>query len=272
MTTLYKLTDRDGNTRGATAWLPIGTTHGTDGAGELCGPGWLHAYTSPLLAVLLNPLHANIPTPRLFEAEGGVEKTDRGLKVGCRELKCIREIALPIITEEQRVRFAILCSLEVYDCPRYARWADSWLSGAEAAARSAAAAWSARLAEAVAWSEAPAEASALSEASAKAAAWSEASAEASAVAVAAAWSEASTEAAAWSVAAALSAAAWSVASALPSATKWPVASALPSATKWAALSSAARSVALAASRAARASTEAGTTIDFISLAQRAIAR
>jgi len=211
----------------------------------------LHAYTSPLLAVLLNPLHADFKAPRLFEAEGEVEKTDRGLKIGCRELKCIREIALPIITEEQRVRFAILCSLEVYDCPRYARWADSWLSGAEAAARSAAAAWSARLAEAVAWSEA--------------------SAEASAVAVAAAWSKASTEAAAWAVAAALSAAAWSVASALPSATKWPVASALPSATKWAALSSAARSVALAASRAARAA-RAGTTIDFISLAQRAIAR
>jgi hypothetical protein len=50
MTTLYKLTDKDGRTRGDTKWGE-GATHTTDGQGDLCGPGWLHAYTDPLFHV-----------------------------------------------------------------------------------------------------------------------------------------------------------------------------------------------------------------------------
>ena len=54
MTTLYKLTDRDGYTRrgdtGETLWVP-GRSLTTDGGGNLCGPGFIHAYTDPLLGV-----------------------------------------------------------------------------------------------------------------------------------------------------------------------------------------------------------------------------
>ena len=66
MTTLYKLTDRDGFTRrgltGETKWS-LGFTLCTSGAGDLCGPGFIHAYTDPLLAVFLNPIHADILDP-----------------------------------------------------------------------------------------------------------------------------------------------------------------------------------------------------------------
>jgi len=44
MAKLYKLTDVDGYTRNNTRWGK-NVTHTTDGSGELCGPGWLHAYT-----------------------------------------------------------------------------------------------------------------------------------------------------------------------------------------------------------------------------------
>ena len=53
MITLYKLTDGDGQTRGGTQWGP-GVSHSGTGKGELCGPGWIHAYEHPLIAVLLN--------------------------------------------------------------------------------------------------------------------------------------------------------------------------------------------------------------------------
>lgn len=138
---LYKLTDQDGKTRNDTCWLPLGTVHETDGTGELCGPGWLHAYTDPLLAVLMNPVHAKIQEPRLFEAEGEVGESDRGLKVGTTRLVCTREIPLPVITTEQRVKFAILASLEVFDDPRYRKWAESWMSGEDRTADAARAAW-----------------------------------------------------------------------------------------------------------------------------------
>ena len=109
MTTLYKLTDQDGYTRrnydNACLWGE-NVSHSGTGEGDLCGPGYVHAYTHPLLAVLLNPIHANVPTPRLWEAEGAIAKSDRGLKVGCVTLTTIREMPLPIISTEQRVRFA----------------------------------------------------------------------------------------------------------------------------------------------------------------------
>ena len=57
MTRYYKLTDSKGQTHGRTEWGP-GITHQAPGVGELCTAGWLHAYPDPVLAVLMNPIHA----------------------------------------------------------------------------------------------------------------------------------------------------------------------------------------------------------------------
>jgi len=126
--TLYKLTDENGETYNQTKWGP-GVTYTATGKGPLCGPGWIHAYTHPLLAVLLNPAHANFKHPRLWEAEGIVEIEDKGLKVGCKSLTTTKEIDLPKITAKQTVRFAVCCVLEVYFDPRFVSWAKDWLDG-----------------------------------------------------------------------------------------------------------------------------------------------
>ena len=109
---LYKLTTQDGWTRkgenNACLW-GAGVTHSGTGKGDLCGPGFIHAYTSPELAVLFNPIHANIRDPKLWESEGEVAKTDRGAKVGCVSLTTLRELPLPVATDEIRRRFAMLC-------------------------------------------------------------------------------------------------------------------------------------------------------------------
>ena len=60
----YKLTDRKMQTHCGYQWQ-IGQWHETSGEGELCTEGWLHCYTSPLLAVLHNPIHADIGDPIL---------------------------------------------------------------------------------------------------------------------------------------------------------------------------------------------------------------
>ena len=165
MTTVYKLTDQSYRTYNGTQWGE-GFEHTASGEGGLCGPGWLHAYTHPLLAVLLNPVHADIKNPIVWEAEGDMGIEDHGLKVGCRRLKTIKIIPLPRVTLEQRVRFGILCSLEVCTEPSFVSWAHEWLSGENRweeaagevawAAKKAAegewwASWAARVAADAAW-------------------------------------------------------------------------------------------------------------------------
>ena len=110
MTTGYKLTTQNMTTHGDFKWA-LGHTAITSGEGDLCGPGWLHFYGDPLLAVLLNPIHANIDNPRLFEAIAGpTQEHDRGLKSGATQLTLIRELPLPAVTLAQRVAFAKNCA------------------------------------------------------------------------------------------------------------------------------------------------------------------
>jgi len=139
---LYKLTKRDGTTYSGCQWGK-NVTHETDGKGDLCGPGFTHWYTHPLLAVLLNPIHANFDDPILWEGEGEVAKNAYGLKVGCTKATTIRRIRLPVVTTKQKTKFGIFCALEDGE-PNLGRWIDDWLSGkdrsrvaARAAARAA---------------------------------------------------------------------------------------------------------------------------------------
>ena len=186
----YKLTDANGQTKNNTQWGE-GVTHAGTGEGPLCGPGWIHFYTDPLLAVLLNPIHGNFQSLRLWETEGEVGARDHGLKVGCKSATTIREIPVPIVRLEQRIRFGILCAKRVYGNVAWNTWADKWLSGEDrgsAAARAAEeAAWAA---EAAAWAAWAAAWAAWAAARAAEAAAEEAAEAAAAAAEAAAWAAA----------------------------------------------------------------------------------
>jgi len=170
MSTLYKLSDSDGKTMNGTQWGP-GVSHSGTGKGGLCGPGWIHAYEHPLVAVLMNPIHASFKNPRLWEAEGEIAIRDGQLKCGCKTLTTVREIPLPEITEEMRARFAILCAKEVCADLSWNAWADKWLSGEDRSVEAAkAAAWASY--DAAAWAaDAVAAAAYRPSWAAKAAAW-----------------------------------------------------------------------------------------------------
>jgi hypothetical protein len=171
--TVYKLTDEYGQTYNNTHWGP-GTVHETDGTGELCGPGWIHSYDSPELAVLLNPIHAAFQKPKLWQASAtGKHLLEGGLKRGSTHLKTLKEIPLPECTTEIRIRFAILCALTAYREAAFCAWAVSWLENKDRTSDSAraateAAARAAWAAETVEW--AAAEAAAEAETAARAAA------------------------------------------------------------------------------------------------------
>jgi len=126
---LYKLTDKDDRTYGGCQWGE-GISHTADGKGPLCTEHWLHAAKHPLLAVLFNPLQGeyDLDTAHLWEGEGEVGEDD-SLKVGCTSFTTLRRIDLPVVTLYQRVRWAILCAMEVCREESWLRWANGWLAG-----------------------------------------------------------------------------------------------------------------------------------------------
>ena len=125
----YKLTDKNGITKDNTQWGPY-ITHTASGKNRnLCSDGWIHFYKDPVLAVLLNPIHANFSNPKLWECETSGEELHDPLKSGCKTLTTIKEIPLPNVTDIQMVAFAILCAKEVYKKSDWNTWADKWLSG-----------------------------------------------------------------------------------------------------------------------------------------------
>lgn len=138
----YKLTNKDGYTRrkqsGETLWRP-GTVRQTAGHGDLCSSSWTHVYTDPLLAVLLDPIHANYgPKAQLIEVEcSGCCATDHGLKEGWTMVRFVRHLPRPKLTSVQKIAFGILCAMEVHEDSAWRAWADAWLTGQDRSADAA---------------------------------------------------------------------------------------------------------------------------------------
>jgi len=140
---VYKLTEKNGRTKGDTQWGK-NVSHTAKGKGKvLCSNGFIHYYTHPLLAVLLNPIHADFTYPKLWEAEASGKIINEALKSGCKTLMTIKKIPLPEISRVQRIAFGILCGKEVCKGKAWNKWADKWLSGEDRSNESASAAYAA---------------------------------------------------------------------------------------------------------------------------------
>lgn len=145
---LTKLTDINGQTRHTNGdellWMPgkiLVAKHPRRKA-ALCTNTVLHCYEGGVLpAQLLDPLHNNFGAAcRAFEVQGKIVVRD-AVKAGARRLKVLREMPLVNIKTETRVRFAILCALQVYKDRAFNDWATAWLTGKNRS--TAAAAWAA---------------------------------------------------------------------------------------------------------------------------------
>ena len=135
-----KLTDKDGYTRNQTLWGE-NITHKVTGPSNqaLCSNGWIHFYEHPLIAVFMNPIHAQFNEPRLYSCliKGEIKK-DGQLKSGCKKLTTLSRLPLPVITSEQRIEIGIRCAMIVYKEQHWLLWAQKWLSGEDRTEKSAA--------------------------------------------------------------------------------------------------------------------------------------
>ena len=125
--TMYKLTSEDMKTFAGTEWT-VGEWKETSGEGEMCGPGWLHCYEDPRMAVIFNPIHAVFLKPRLWEIEVAGKHTTDGLKHATTKQRLVREIELPEIPVDTRVRLAIACVKEVCTDETWLQWAENYQS------------------------------------------------------------------------------------------------------------------------------------------------
>jgi hypothetical protein len=148
MTIMYKLTTKFQTTYGGMKWEIGKTNRATGNSSKMCTDGLLHCYADPHLAVMFNPVHANISEALLFKVECSTILDSDGMKYGCKEQTPKELLTLPVLSTEQRVAFGIKCALLVLREDWFVKWAEDWLSGVcrgESAALSAArrAAWSA---------------------------------------------------------------------------------------------------------------------------------
>ena len=114
--TVYKLTNEQMETRNGTKW-EIGKEKSIEKnkqSSELCSDGVLHAYNSVELALLLNPIHANILNVRLFEADAHIVVSEWD-KCGAHKMILTKELDVPGWYKNKKVSllFAIKCAKEV---------------------------------------------------------------------------------------------------------------------------------------------------------------
>jgi hypothetical protein len=158
---IYKLTTQELTTHSGCLWTP-GEWKKTSGQGSLCSSGWLHAYSDPLVAIFMNPSHANISNPILWQGEAqGNFLDDRGLKCGYSEMRILKKIKPYKFTTEKLVEIAIVCAIESgYNDENFIAWACNWMDNSDrsyeaaAAARWAAARWAAARWAAARWAAA----------------------------------------------------------------------------------------------------------------------
>ncbi|MEQ1890701.1 MAG: hypothetical protein ABL951_16235, partial [Alphaproteobacteria bacterium] len=135
---LYKITDKDGQTKGKVQWGDNVTHTATGARAKLCTDGVIHCYESALLAVFMDPAHGDYLRlgGLMFEADGDIAVSD-GTKAGCKSLITTRRIDVPKVTLTQIVAFGILSAKQVCDDPVWNRWADDWLNGKDRTAEAA---------------------------------------------------------------------------------------------------------------------------------------
>lgn len=137
----YKLLTQDMKTRkgkyNEMDWSDVGEWHEANGEGGLCTAGMIHDYDDPWIAVVMNPAHAAIHDPIMYETErDGPTETD-GLKCGCKRLRLARRVDIPDVPRVQRVAFAILAVMQVCHDDVWLTWARAWLSGEDRSSTSA---------------------------------------------------------------------------------------------------------------------------------------
>jgi len=103
------------------------------GSEGLKGKKKFYAFKHPLVGLLLNPVCSDYQRPRMWECDCPTVAGELDLGVQVRGELCtiLRQLAVPIIRDEEFLRFGILCAMQVFKDKFWLRWAQEWLYGVD---------------------------------------------------------------------------------------------------------------------------------------------
>jgi len=117
----YLLVDLSGRSRRGTLIEANRAAVNRQFGGEIVSQNIWECADSPLLAVMINPLHTECVRPRLFELRGIFK--DKNI---C--LNRIGEIDIPEVSAEQKLAFAMYCVRTLSPEHAFAAWVERWLA------------------------------------------------------------------------------------------------------------------------------------------------
>jgi len=116
----YLLTDLNGKTRRGTT-IETNRKNGKRQHGDIVSQNVWECADTSLLAIMINPLHAECVRPRLFEIRGEF-KQDRNT------VHRVGEIVLPDVSPEQKLAFAMYCVRSLVPDHTFGAWVERWLA------------------------------------------------------------------------------------------------------------------------------------------------
>lgn len=116
---MYKLTDHSLRTLDKRTWK-VGEAQASEQA----------TFKDPISAILLDPIMANLPSPRLWEVDGDVQ-SEYGVIEDRSTLRLIREVEIPSLPLLKKVTFAIEMAKRFPIESRWGDWASAWLDDSD---------------------------------------------------------------------------------------------------------------------------------------------
>ena len=119
----YLITDSNNKTWRDVTWEENITHEQND------NPNYLFSvYDDPILAHMMNSAYEGFKNPNIWLAEGEVTNSFE-FRYECSKLTAKKQIQVNVPTDDQRIAFAILCSIQIVSNPIYKEWAKNYLSG-----------------------------------------------------------------------------------------------------------------------------------------------
>jgi hypothetical protein len=130
----YLLTDAENHTwRGSTIY-PGRSVYSMNTQNNIVATNASEIGESPLVAIMLNPWHAEVENQKMLELEFSMISM---VKHDPRINLLIRETQTPSVTTDQKIVFALMVIQDVYKNEVFNNWSDNWISGNDRSPESA---------------------------------------------------------------------------------------------------------------------------------------
>jgi len=130
----YILANSDNQTRRGSRLFPGSSSFSSQTSSNIVAQNASEIGPSPLVAILLNPWHAQLDEAKMLELQftsAAFSASDPTIKMD------VREVRMPEATTDQKIIFALMVIVEVYNNEQFNLWAENWINGSDRSAESA---------------------------------------------------------------------------------------------------------------------------------------